>query len=147
MTKENVSIRPLDRFNWESALELELHDYQRDFLPDVLYSIAQSKFENLFPHGIFLGGKMVGFLMYGNFGGICWINRIMVDKNFQKDGIGSHALTQILQQLQRDPSCKEIRTSFSRQNSVAEHFFGQHDFRKVTDSLEDEVVLRYSPAT
>ena len=143
MSESKISIRPLDRFNWEGALELELHDYQQDFLPDILFSIAQSKFENLFPFGIMQDGKMVGFLMYGNFGGVCWVNRIMLDKEHQEKGFGGQALQLLLKQLTRDPACHEIRTSFVRQNAIAEYFFQGQGFRKVSDSLEDEIVMRY----
>ncbi|MEY3443697.1 MAG: hypothetical protein RLZZ519_1978, partial [Bacteroidota bacterium] len=59
-TDPTVQIKPLTRFNWEQATSLQLHDYQEDFLPSVLFSIAQSKFENLFPYGIFEGEELVG---------------------------------------------------------------------------------------
>lgn len=142
-TDLKVTISPLTRFNWEETLDLELHDYQEDFLPPVLHSLAQSRFENLNPFGIFLDGKMVGYAMYGLFSGIGWVSRIMVDKHFQEHGIGKKALLLLIEHLKNHPQCREIRTSFSRQNALAEYFFGAAGFRRINQELEDEIVMRY----
>jgi diamine N-acetyltransferase len=142
-TDQKIQIKPLTRFNWEQATQLELHDYQEDFLPSVLFSIAQSKFENLFPYGIFEGEKLVGFLMYGEFDAICWISRFMIDKHHQESGIGKTALRQLLDILRNQPKCKEIRTSFSRKNALAQYFFQSQGFEQIGDGLDKEIVMRY----
>ena len=143
-TDRKVVVKPLNRFTWEKATHLELHDYQEDFLPSVLYSLAQSKFENLFPYGIFDGDALVGFLMYGEFDGVCWISRIMVDKAHQTKGIGRKALSQILEVLRSQPRCKEIRTSFARQNALAEYFFKSAGFEQIAEGLDKEIVMRWT---
>ncbi len=149
MEEENinnkVTVRPLNRFNWELAVQLKLHDYQEGYMPDNLTSIAQSKFENLDPTGIFVGERMVGFAMYGNFGGVCWINRIMVDKGFQEQGYGKKALKIILDKLKTRPDCSEVRTSFVHQNALAEYFFSQNGFHRIADGLDGEIVMRWLP--
>lgn len=139
-----VSIRPLNRFNWEEAASLELHDYQKDFMPSNLHSIAQSKYENLIACGIFADETLVGFAMYGNFSGVCWINRIMVDKAYQEMGYGRAALDKLVGQLKTRPDCAEIRTSFVRQNAIAEYFFSQAGFHRISDGLEGEIVMRWT---
>lgn len=140
---QKVSIKPLTRFNWEQATQLQLHDYQEDFLPSVLFSLAQSKFENLFPYGIFEGEQMVGFLMYGEFDAICWISRFMIDKRYQEQGIGKTALRHLMDILRGLPKCKEIRTSFSRKNALAEYFFRSQGFEPMGEGIDKEIVMRY----
>ncbi|MFN8393498.1 MAG: GNAT family N-acetyltransferase [Bacteroidia bacterium] len=140
---QKVSIKPLNRFNWEQATQLQLHDYQEDFLPSVLFSLAQSKFENLFPYGIFEGEQMVGFLMYGEFDAICWVSRFMIDKRYQEQGIGKTALRHLLDLLRNSPKCKEIRTSFSRKNALAEYFFRSQGFEPMGDGIDKEIVMRF----
>ena len=108
-----------------------------------MYSLAQSKFENLHPLGIFENDTLVGFLMYGEFDGRCWINRVMIDKDFQEQGIGKAALRQLLDLLRRNPKCREIRTSFARQNALAEYFFRSAGFELLDDGLVDEIVMVY----
>ena len=138
-----TQIVTLDRYNWELCLDIRLHPEQEAFLPPVLYSLAQAKFENLIPYGILQGGKMVGFLMYGNFGGICWINRVLIDKDYQQQGIGSAAVRQLLNQLTSKFTCKEIRASYSRDNNIAANFFSGLGFRPMASPLQDEIVAVY----
>jgi diamine N-acetyltransferase len=142
-TERRLQIKPLTRFTWERATQLELHAYQEDFLPSVLHSLAQSKFENLFPYGIFEGEEMVGFLMYGEFDGVCWINRVMIDKAHQERGLGRLAVLQLMDLLRSLPRCKEIRTSFSRQNALAEYFFKSIGFEPINDAVDKEIVMRW----
>ncbi|MEM6343372.1 MAG: GNAT family N-acetyltransferase [Bacteroidota bacterium] len=137
----------LDRYNWELALDIRLSPEQERFLPSVLYSLAQAKFEDLHPYGILHEEKMIGFLMYGEFGGICWLNRIMIDQEYQHQGIGQSAMRQILAQLRRKMSCKEIRTSYSRHNYVAEQFFINLGFEPIEGGVGDEVVAIFNPKT
>jgi diamine N-acetyltransferase len=141
-----VTIKPLTRFTWDQATRLRLHDYQEEFIPPVLHSIAQSKFENLFPYGIFEGEAMVGFLMYGEFDAVCWISRIMVDKDSQEQGIGKAALRQMLELLRKQRRCKEVRTSFSRKNALAEYFFRSQGFEVIGEGMDNEIVMRHRGA-
>ena len=138
-----MTVRPLNRFTWEAAAELELAEYQQDFLPPNLFSIAQAHYEGLTAAGIFADGSLVGFATYGNLGGVCWISRIMVAKDQQEKGYGTRALRILLDQLRTRPDCAEIRTSFVRANAIAEYFFSKNGFRRIADGLDDEIVMRY----
>lgn len=140
-----VSLRPLNRFNWETASQLKLSESQAEYLPSNLFSIAQSKFEELKGFAIYSGEEMVGFLMYGNFSGVYWINRIMLDQSQQQKGLGRKAMQILLKKLVNQPGCKEIRTSFVRQNALAEYFFAQLSFERIADGLDEEIVMRYHP--
>ncbi len=134
----------LDRYNWELLLKIELHESQQAFTPSILYSLAQANFEQLTPYGISYRGEIVGFLMYGQFGGICWINRILVDHRFQAKGIGTAALTQIIRKLRQQFDCREIRTSYAEGNEVAAKLFSTNGFVPIGSAMADgEVVLRY----
>ncbi len=137
-------IVPLDRYNWELCLDITLLPAQEAMLPPVLYSLAQARFENLTPMGILVGEKMIGFLMYGEFGGICWINRIMIDAKYQGMGFGTSAIQQLVAKLNSNIHCREIRTSYARDNYPARHFFEALGFEVIPSELADgEVVMRY----
>ena len=138
-----VNLLLLDRYNWEATLDLRLSEAQQAFMPSVLYSLAQAKFEALTPYGIVAGGQIVGLLMYGNFGGICWINRILVDERHQRQGIGRAAMQELLARLSQRPDCAEIRTSYSSANLPAAAFFQGLGFVPLDSPLPDEVVARY----
>lgn len=138
-----VSLTLLNRLNWETVIDLEVDNDQKEFVPDNLYSIAQSKFENCSPFGILFGTRMVGFIMYCNFSQICWINRVMVDRYHQRQGIGTQAISLLIQKLKPNPACREIRTSIKRENAIAEYVFMQAGFKRMGE-VDGEVIMRYS---
>lgn len=140
-TDQNVHISSLDRFNWELALNLDIADDQRGYIPNNLYSIAQSKFEDCHPFGIWMGKTMVGFQMYCHFQGICWISRIMIDRAHQNKGIGKKALVLLIAELRKDFRCKEIRTSFQQQNALAEVLFSGVGFKRIGEAVDGEIVM------
>lgn len=144
MQHPSCEIVPLDRYNWELCLKIEIHESQRAFTPSILHSLAQAKFEALTPYGVVYQGEMIGFLMYGTFGGICWINRIIIDRQYQGKGLGSAALTLLLRKLRNYTDCKEIRTSYAEENRAAERLFSANGFVPMASALDDgEVVMRY----
>ena len=141
MLGEECHIEVLDRYNWEEVLSVSPKPEQLDYVPSVIHCLAEANFENLIPYGIRFKGKMVGFLMYGQFGNICWINRVIVDAQSQGQGCGSAAIRQLIRKLKADRHCAEIRTSHARHNSLAGYFFRNLGFEPLPDALEDEIVL------
>jgi diamine N-acetyltransferase len=137
-----VLLTPLNRFNWESYLEIQIHAAQENFVPSILFSLAQAKFENLFPLGIQLDNQIVGFVMYGNFSGIFWINRIIIDKRFQRKGIGKDAIRQLIAQFHQNPQCKEIRTSFIAENIAARKLFTELGFSPINEGVDGEIIAK-----
>lgn len=138
--RNSVRIVPLDRFNWEKVLHIRPKAEQEQFMPSVLHSLAQAKFENLHPFGIEFEGDMVGYLMYGDFHGICWISRILIDEHYQGVSIGKEALRLLLAYLKTKPNCHEVRTSFDPGNERAKRFFAALGFEPISTVLDDEWV-------
>jgi len=147
MYQPYCQIIPLDRYNWEHSLDIQLPPEQARFVPSVLYSLAQARFEELHPYGIMLEDKMVGFLMYGEFAGICWISRVIVDINHQRKGVGRTALRQLLENLRHNFHCKEIRASYAKENDTARQFFLAMGFLPLSEPLDDEEVVVYDTKT
>jgi diamine N-acetyltransferase len=62
----HLSLRPIDKQNWETAIELSVKEEQKAFVASNLYSIAEVQFlEDFFVKGVYLDDKMIGFTMYG----------------------------------------------------------------------------------
>ncbi len=138
-----IELIPLDRYNWESVIALEVRDDQKNFMHSNLFLLAQCRFENLNPFAVTKKGDMVGLITYGEFNGICWINHIMVDRNSQQLGIGNKALQLMIDTLKGNWHCKEIRTTVSKENFWALYFFEQAGFEVIKDDLGGEVILKY----
>lgn len=137
-----VRVAPLTRFNWEQVLDLEPEPAQRAFMPDLLHSIAQSKFENCTPCGIWHQGALCGFLLYCQFQQACWISRVLVDRRWQRQGIAQRAVNLVVKHLRSHPGCREIRTSVAAENFAALALFVSAGFEPMGDD-EAEVILRF----
>lgn len=138
-----TTIIPLDRYNWELCLNISLTVEQEVYTPSVLYSLAQARFEDLHPYGILADENMVGFIMYGSFGGICWISRVIIDHEYQGQGIGTKAVGELIRILEGKMECKEIRTSYSVKNLVAANFFDKLGFVPINENMDQEIVARF----
>ncbi|HEY4554143.1 MAG TPA: GNAT family N-acetyltransferase, partial [Bacillaceae bacterium] len=99
-----ITLRAIDKDNWEEAISLKVKPEQRQFVASNLYSVAQVQFLDDFQAmGLYekKDGPMVGFAMYGidpddrNF----WIYRHMIDQKHQGKGLGSAALQCILEDI------------------------------------------------
>ena len=100
-------IRPVTQENWQTLIGLKVREDQRRFVASNLYSIAQAQFGDefeghwdLFAYGIYDSDVPVGFLMYGfNFlypKHQAYIQRLMVDENFQGKGFGRFGMMKML---------------------------------------------------
>ena len=139
---QDLEIVPLDRYNWEKFIHIEVEDGQKAFINSNLFLLAQANFENLNPFGINFRGQPAGLMTYGEFNGICWINHIMIEKSVQQQGLGSKSLTAMIDHLKGNRHCREIRTTVSLKNIWGLYFFEQAGFEVIEDDLGGEVILR-----
>ncbi len=134
-------------YNWEAVARLELDEGQKKFIPDNLFSLAQSKFDDAVPYGILYKGEFVGMIIHRTWNHICWITRIMIDFRWQKLGIGSEALSLFVKYLKSKVECQEIRTTISRENIWALYLFESAGFEIFSNEVDSEIVMRYKTAT
>lgn len=138
-----IKLVPLSRNNWERAIALQLADDQKAYMPDNLFSIAQSKFEPTAELlGVYHGTIMVGFIMVCTYSGVPWITRIMIDKDHQGKGLGREAFAAITQRLLKKPGVTEIRTTVSAKNAPAEYLFHSMGFVRTGDLDDKEFVMK-----
>ncbi len=125
-----IVLLPITMQNWESAASLEVDDHQRDFIRSNAWSIAESLYHpELKPMGIYRGGTMVGFLMYGSAqqDGRAWLFRIMIDRKYQGQGLGKEALQRVIRRM-RDEGYTELNIGWDPANEVAERLYLHHGF-------------------
>ena len=106
-----VSLKEITVDNFWDAIELKVHEEQRDFVLENSISIAQAKVQpECIPMAIYEGGTIVGFLMYcvdsddGNY----WIYRFMIDKKFQGKGYAKKAMQLLLSEIKKDKNRNKI---------------------------------------
>ncbi|MCO5222011.1 MAG: GNAT family N-acetyltransferase [Thermomicrobiales bacterium] len=97
-----IVLIPITIQNWETAAALELEPGQEAWIRSNAWSIAESLYHpELNPMGIYRGGTMVGFLMYGSAwqDGRVWLFRLMIDKKYQGQGLGREALQRLIRRM------------------------------------------------
>lgn len=120
-----IVLIPITVQNWEKAAELELEPHQHAFIRSNAWSIAESLYHpELEPYGIYRGGTMVGFLMYGTArqDGSVWLFRLMIDKHYQGQGLGREALQRVIRKM-RDAGYTEVNVGWNPENEIAEHLY------------------------
>lgn len=139
-----IVLMPITVQNWETAASLEVEEHQRAFIRSNAWSIAESLYHpELKPMGIYRGGTMVGFLMYGNAwqDGTVWLFRIMVDRRYQGQGLGKEALERVIRRM-RDEGYTEVNIGWDPENEVAERLYLRFGFEPTGMALWGEKTAR-----
>lgn len=126
-----IVLIPITVQNWESAASLELEPHQVDFVRSNAWSIAESLYHpELKPFGIYRGGTMVGFLMYGKSyrSERTWLYRLMIDKTYQGQGLGTQAMESLIRRM-RDEGYNEISVGYDPANHIAERLYAKFGFQ------------------
>lgn len=137
-----VKLLPVNRFNWEQCIHLEVDDDQQGFIPQNVHSIAQSKFEPCEPYGVYVAEELVGFVMICVWSGVAWITRLMIDRQFQGKGYGRRALEAAMALIRQNPDLREVRVTVSRTNALAEYIFQSAGFLRGEAIDDREFVMR-----
>lgn len=120
-----IVLIPITVQNWETAASLELEPEQRGFVRSNAWSIAESLYHpELKPFGIYRGGTMVGFLMYGTAwqDGSVWLFWLMIDRNYQGQGLGKEALERVIRRM-RDEGYTDVNIGWDPENEIAERLY------------------------
>ncbi|WP_456278398.1 GNAT family N-acetyltransferase [Bacillus sp. AK128] len=104
----NLSLKSINRDNWEDAIALSVTEEQKSYMASNLYSIAEVQFlENFQAMGVYLDELLIGFTLFGidPDDGNYWIYRLMIDKEYQGNGYGKKAVELVISKI------KEMNTT------------------------------------
>ncbi|MBS6178616.1 MAG: GNAT family N-acetyltransferase, partial [Clostridiales bacterium] len=91
-----ITFRDVDKDNFQAAISLEVHENQKCFMEDNLFSIAECAFEKDFrTKVVYSDGEPIGFLLYyfvKDDPDYVFLHRYMIDKDQQGKGLGRAAL-------------------------------------------------------
>jgi RimJ/RimL family protein N-acetyltransferase len=139
-----VKLEKLNRFNWEVFIKLEVASEQSAYITSNLYAIAQSYFEPSELYGIYYKNLPVGFLVLNKWNSIYWLSHIMIDKNWQGQGIGLSVLENIKTMLASRNDFHELRASIASGNKQAQKLFTKAGFKIMNPTDEWEVMYSYN---
>ena len=141
-----VVLKSLGEAEREAVVALEVADDQEDFVATNAESLEEAD-ENpaCVPLGVFSGDEpvviddLVGFAMYALDGddGNWWIYRLMIDKRFQKRGLGRAALRAVVERMSAIPGCDAVYLGVYPENEAAANLYRQEGFRETGQILGD----------
>lgn len=91
-----ITFRDVDKDNFQAAINLQVHDNQKCFMEDNLYSVAECAVENDFvAKVVYDDDQPVGFMLYyfvKDNPDYVFLHRYMIDRHYQGNGLGRAAL-------------------------------------------------------
>lgn len=122
----NISLKKIDKSNWEDCIELKVGPTQTGHILPNVNSLAEwSVTPEAQAYGIFNNDEMVGFVMLQkDSGGIYDIHRFMIDFEHQRKGYGKSAMELVVKLIKSLPDAGEkIKIMFLVENSGAEKLY------------------------
>ncbi|MCB7306066.1 GNAT family N-acetyltransferase [Bariatricus massiliensis] len=136
-----LHFEPVCPENRKEIESLQIFAEQIGFIETVAECMTEAdEFCQWRPLGIYDGDVLVGFAMYGYFGtslhdGRLWLDRLLIDKNYQGLGYGKAAVAALVERLHREYNNIDIYLSVYEANKAAIalykqigfHFTGEYD--------------------
>lgn len=130
----DLKIIELSEENREELLALQVFEHQKNMIETVGECIEESlEYSFWRPVGIYDGDTAVGFAMYGKIdaeNGRVWLDRLLIDKNYQGMGYGKLALKQLVKRLFELYGCESIYLSVYDDNHIAKSIYERFGFIK-----------------
>ncbi|MGX6445709.1 GNAT family N-acetyltransferase [Neobacillus sp. K501] len=145
-----ICIRLISSDNWREALELSVHDEQQRFVasvnPPVAIALAKAYIrpggKMVEPYGIYNQNEIVGFfnLHYTpNSKDDYWLFHFFIDKRFQRNGLGSKALNELIKHIKNNnPSCNRLNLTVHPENEGGRLFYLKFGFSEENIMTFDE---------
>ncbi|MCM3707256.1 MULTISPECIES: GNAT family N-acetyltransferase [Cytobacillus] len=150
----NIELKPVTRDNWEEAIQMNVKESQRDFVPSAAVSLAKVYIKpdgdavEYIPFSIYDNEKMVGFIMHAfepDTVNMYWINGFFIDQKHQGRGYGHAALDGMISWIKtRFPICEEIRLTVHKDNQHARVLYKNFGFSPTGEIWGEEEVYYLS---
>ena len=152
MTSPSVHLREITDDNRDAVRALRVRRHQKQFVASVAKSLkeaAKTPQANPWYRAVYRGDEPVGFVMLswtppaGPYERRYFLWRLLIDKRYQKRGIGREVLTQITELVRAD-GATELLTSYEPGEGEPGPFYQQFGFEPTGEIDDGEIVLRLS---
>ena len=123
----NIHFETVTSKNRKSVEDLCLFPEQINFIESAADCLKEAdEISQWKPVAIYNECNLIGFAMYGYFNeplpyGELWLDRILIDKKYQKKGYGKIAISALIQKITKEYACKKIYLSVYDINKTAIH--------------------------
>lgn len=148
-----IQLVPTTRENWREALELQVQEAQRHFVPTVAVSLAKVHIRpdgdeyTYFPFCIYNSKNLlVGFVMTTvdeTTATSYWMNGFLIDAAHQGKGYGKQAIQAVIESIRSTyPHSECLNLTVCSDNENARRLYEKLGFTPTGDVYDDEVVYR-----
>ncbi len=140
----NITLRNIDEDNWRECIRLKVRKDQERFVATNENGLAIAyAHKEMEPKGIYSDDIMVGFIMYAKDpdDGLYYINRLMIDERYQRNGFGRKALEILIDQL-KGRGAMTIDIIHKPDNVAAIKLYRELGFESTNDKLIDDDISR-----
>ena len=147
-----ISLHPISITNLEAILALKVSEAQQSFVASNAYSIAQAAYyEESCARAICRDDQPVGFIMLYDETQReveprkpeIAIERLMVDQQFQGQGIGREVLKMVIEQVRARNQFKELFLSYTPGNDGGEKLYREVGFVPTGEEIDGEILMSY----
>lgn len=130
----NIEFERVTKKNRKKAYKIKVFKSQKNNIETVYKSLREARIYKCWkPTVIIIDGEYIGFIMYGFWkneppNGRVWLDRFMIDKNYQNKGYGKILMPLILDKLKKEYNCSKIYLSVYDNNKIAINFYKNFGF-------------------
>ncbi|WP_342511592.1 GNAT family N-acetyltransferase [Sporosarcina sp. FSL K6-1522] len=130
-----ITIHDVTQDNEEEILRLSVAESQTNFIETTEQCLEEAKECAYYkPVGLYVDNKLVGFAMYGRFPdeqeqSRVWLDRFLIDANYQGMGFGKMMLQALIDKLVEKYSCPKIYLSIYEDNHSAIYLYQKFGFQ------------------
>jgi len=133
---DEITVKKIDKTNWQEALKIRLKPEQKDLAPDVVTSLATAYIkpwdEMIDVFGLEYDKRLIGFFYVSytpdskdNY----WLGGYQIDRDYQGKGFGGKAFKTVLKYIREIyPICEILSLTVIPGNEVATHIYELNGF-------------------
>ncbi|WP_432353026.1 GNAT family N-acetyltransferase [Sporosarcina sp. A2] len=135
----NLEIHDVTATNYRDILQLKVAQSQKDYIETPYECLEDSvEWKQFKPVGLYAEGKLVGFAMYGFFkgegvDGRLWIDRLLIDEQFQGRGYGTLFMRKLVETVTKEYGAQEIYLSVYPENEGAVRLYQKLGFQFIEE--------------
>lgn len=135
----NLEIHDVTATNYRDILGLKVAQSQKDFIETPYECLEDSlEWQQFKPVGLYANEELVGFAMYGFFKGEgpqgrLWIDRLLIDEQFQGRGLGTDFMKKLIETVMQEYGEQPIFLSVYPENEGAVRLYEKLGFKFIEE--------------
>lgn len=135
----NLEIHDVTAANYRDILRLKVAQSQKDFIETPYECLEDSiEWKQFKPVGLYVNEELVGFAMYGFFQsegdhGRLWIDRLLIDEQFQGRGLGTAFMKKLVETVSIEYGKQPIYLSVYPENDGAVRLYEKLGFKFIEE--------------